>query len=117
MNQLHAKENSIEAKLKELLAMKQTVDRLSAIILGNTDQDPKLFKLGLGSAPMSPLSSMPFSSINSYGSSTGQMLAHQTQSNSFHLSSTLVRSKGEARFTEVDRGVSGFYGELFKAVL
>ena len=66
---------------------------------------------------MSPLSSMSFSFINSYGSSTGQMPAQQTQSNSFHLSSTLVRSKGEARFTEVDRGVSDFYGELFKAVL
>ena len=74
LNQLCEKVNSIKAKLKELSTMKGTLDRLPTVVLGKfpamIDQDPKSFNSSLVVAPILPSSSIPFSSINSYGPST-----------------------------------------------
>ena len=65
--------------------MKGTLDRLPTVVLGKfpamIDQDPKSFKSSLVVAPILPSSSIPFSSINSYGPSTSQMPPQQVQSN------------------------------------
>ena len=74
LNQLCEKVNSIKAKLKELSTMKGTLDRLPTVVLGKfpamIDQDPKSFNSSLVVAPILPSSSIPFSSINSYGPRT-----------------------------------------------
>ena len=114
--------------------MRGEFNKLSAIVLSKFsaettfDQDPKFPKSGPSTAPVFPSSSMPFSSTNSFVSSTSQVPPQQTQPNvvfplqgagymegnqPYHPSS--VHSYGEPQSTDADKGVtievSDFNGE------